>query len=233
METSNTQLPNSQKKANTRKFRPSLRKRTMRNPAKKNSAFEQLFSGLMGNTANTDKYTTYQTTYGEVTEPGIRKMSETFQKFCPLNGVPIETRVFFDLGCGVGKAVIGMAILHSDIRSCGIEIVADRIQLARQAHARVKNRNIANRVAFYEGSFLDPKFRFGNTCWVYTSNLCLNEGTQQQLLTKLAAELPQHAVVICSKEFTGAETKGFQLKEKVNIPMTWNEQHVVNVYQKV
>jgi tRNA G46 methylase TrmB len=227
------QLPASQKKAPTRKYRPSLRKRTMRNPAKKNSAFDQLFSGLMGNTANTDKYTNYTTTYGEVTEQGIRKMSETFQKYCPLKGVPIENRTFFDLGCGVGKAVIGMAILHPELRSCGIEIVEERIQFARQAQSRIKNKNIMNRVAFYEGSFLDPKYRYTSTCWLYMSNLCFNEETQQQLLSKFAAELPQHAVVICSKELNGADKKGFVLKERINIPMTWNEQHVVNIYQKV
>ena len=208
-------------------------RKTYKQVAKRPSSFLQLFEGLDGRrSVNESNYTQYVTTYGEITEQGIHQCSKFFQKYLPLEKVQVQNRTFYDLGCGVGKFVIGMSFLHPQIRSIGIEVVKERVQEACIALSRVASKSIQQRCGFCEGSFLDPKFSYTNACYIFISNLCFREDTQRALVEKLGRELPMGAVLICSKALTNAPENGFELKEEAQIPMTWTVNSQIRIYQK-
>lgn len=174
----------------------------------------------------------YETTYGEVTPEGIQAMSALFSRYSPIQMMSTGQRSFYDLGCGNGKAVIGMAMLHPEIKSVGYEIVIDRAEQARVALSRLKQARTAGRCRFETNSFLEPNVSLADACWIYVSNLCMNEETQGQLAAKLEKECRRGCVVVCSKHIPFSSDSPFvQVKESENIPMTWSSTSSVTVYR--
>ena len=225
-------------KQKTRKQKIYLRRKTFKNQPKKMSSFSLLFEGLQGNQADTTilKSEGFPTTYGEVTEQGIRRLSDVFQRFCPLTGVPLYNRIYYDLGSGIGRTVLGLGLLNPDLRCIGIEIVPDRIKQSFTAFERAKknNKKIENRVAFYQKSFLDPSIHFTNACWIFISNLCFDAVTQEKLGKKLKDELPENALLLCSKEFAELEEgAAFKKHPSETVGMSWNIGHSLHIYQKL
>jgi hypothetical protein len=171
----------------------------------------------------------YKTTYGEMTEAGIQILSDKFQTHAPVSKSPHKT--FYDLGSGIGRIVVGLAILHPEIQSRGIEIVPDRARWANDALKRIKVPTVSSRIRFIQGSFLDPSVSFRDACWIFISNMCFDEDTQTKTARKLEGELSTGSVVICSRElpFSGKFTT---LESNVNIPMTWSATSTCYVYRK-
>jgi hypothetical protein len=225
----NTATPNNVKK--TRRAKLHVRK-TYKNTLRKQSSFMQIFNGLDGHyTDNENKYQGYQITYGEVTEVGIHRMCKMFGKYLPLQTVPVQNRTFYDLGCGLGKVVIGMALLNPQIRSIGIELVEDRAQKAGIALGRV-SKSVQNRCGIVTGSILDDRFSYKNACWIFISNLCFTPEINGNMTEKLGNELSSGCVVQCSKELVNPAEHGLILKEIHRIPMTWTEESQLHVYVK-
>lgn len=191
------------------------------------------YQGLSGFNVNTLGLQEYVTTYGEITDTGIQILSEKFRaRFPPTQA----TRTFYDLGCGIGRAVLGMAILNPDIQAVGVEIVQDRVRQAQLALERLRPRapRAVNRVRIVQGSFTDPATRLSDACWVFISNLCLGDAIQKSLADKLVTELPVGAVVICSRELPLGEGSRLKLLERsFTVPMTWSATSTCSMYQKV
>lgn len=225
----NTVSPNNVKK--TRRAKLHVRK-TYKNAARKQSSFLQIFNGLDGHFDDTEnKYQGYQLTYGEVTESAIHKMSKTFAKYLPLQKVPVQNRTFYDLGCGLGKMVIGIALLNPQIRSIGIELVEERAQRAGIALSRV-SKHVQNRSGVMTGSVLDDQFFYGNACWIFISNLCFTYEINDKLFEKLGKEVPSGTVILCSKACEKSQTFGIHLKEIIQVSMTWTDGSNIHVYVK-
>ncbi len=226
----NTQAtPNNRGK--TRRAKLHVRK-TYKNVSRKQSTFMQIFNGLDGHFDDSEnKYEGYQLTYGEVTEAGIHKMAKMFSKYLPLSQVPVQNRTFYDLGCGLGKTVIGMALLHPQIRSIGIELVEDRARKAGIAIGRI-GKTVQNRCGIVTGSVLDDEFSYGNACWIFISNLCFSEENNQKLAAKLGRDTPVGCIIQCSKELPNAAQNRLVLKEIHRIPMTWTNESQLHVYVK-
>lgn len=194
---------------------------------------ESHYTGLTGFGVNTLGLEKYQTTYGEITPDGIHTLFQTFQQQAPLTRVPKAQQEFMDLGCGVGRAVLGMAMLAPGIRARGVEIVPDRIRGAETALARAK-RSLAARVGFYRGSFLDSAVTFANTCWFYISNLCFDAETQKALYEKLELEAPVGAVIACSKELPLTATSRIRKLERgCTVSMSWSPSSSLYLYRLV
>ena len=217
----------------TRRNKVHLRK-TMKNNPNKTSSFETLFQGLNGKTGvDSEKYKGHHITYGEITERGLHICSALFEKYNPLEKVPLENRTFYDLGCGLGKFVIGMSILHPHLRSIGIDVVEERVQQARAALARVPTKLVQKHSMFHAGSFLEDRFHFNNACWIFISNLCIGNDVLTPLLVKLKTEMRPGSILLCSREFPEAENSGFVKREVSSAPMTWTEKSNIIVYQRV
>ena len=189
-----------------------------------------IYNGLSGFQANTIGLTHYATTYGEVTEHGIQTLSEKFRAITPLERA--ASRNFYDLGSGIGRLVVGLAILNPTLKAQGIEIVPDRARQAREAYQRIRNKAVANRVELHQGSFLEPKFNFQNAAWVFISNLCLDEQTQRDLLDRLEKTLPAGAAIICSKELPLAANSPIErVGDRFKVPMTWSAESMCSAYR--
>jgi SAM-dependent methyltransferase len=178
----------------------------------------------------------YKTTYGEVTPEGIRALEGHFTRSSggtPLSKLPADQRAFYDLGCGVGKVVIGMAMLRPELAPCvGIEIVPERIEGARQAVGRLRHKGLAGRCSFRVGSFLGPDVNFRDAAWIYISNLCFDEGTQGGLAQKLQGECRPGCVIACSKALPLAEGSHLRLVESgAGVPMSWSAESTVHLYR--
>jgi hypothetical protein len=212
----------------------SVRKRTARATGKR--ALRDLstfYQGLSGFQASIVGLGDYKTTYGEVAEAGILALSDAFQKFAPLPTLPPDRRHFYDLGCGIGRIVIGLAILHPELRAHGVEIVPERVRSAHTALSRIKTRQLGARIQIDQGSFMDPKYNYKNAAWVFLSNLCFDEATQKKLLDKLEREMETGSVIICSKELPLDDKSPFaRVASGLVVPMTWSSQSTCNVYKR-
>ncbi len=225
----NTATPNNIRK--TRRAKLHVRK-TYKNTPRKQSSFMQIFNGLDGHYDDDEnKYQGHQITYGEVTEVGIHRICKMFGKYLPLQTVPVQNRTFYDLGCGLGKVVIGMALLNPQIRSIGIELVEDRANKAGIALSRV-SKPVQNRCGIVAGSVLDNDFSYTNACWIFISNLCFSVDVNNKIAEKLGRELSRGCVVQCSKELVSAAQYGLLLKETYRVPMTWTDESQLHVYVK-
>ena len=128
---------------------------------------EGYYNGLTGFNLNTMGVSEHVTTYGEVSNAGIMLLVDNFKRHAPLSKIPTDRRNFFDLGCGIGKIVVGVALLVPEIRSNGIEIVSERVRIAQTALSRIHSKQLSNRIQIRQGSFLDTGIAFGTICWIF------------------------------------------------------------------
>jgi len=194
---------------------------------------EEIFKGLSGFGVNIIGFTEHVTTYGEVSNQGLVIMADVFKRHAPLSKFAPSNRNFFDLGCGVGRVVVGIAILVPEIHSNGIEVVPDRIRIAQTALHRIHSKNISSRIQIRQGSFLDPATTYASSCWIFISNLCLAPETQRALAERLEKECSPGCVIICSREFPfSVENPRFEkIDSGITIPMTWSATSTCCVYR--
>jgi precorrin-6B methylase 2 len=192
----------------------------------------EIYTGLSGFHANTIGLGNFKTTYGEVTEQGIHALSEKFRSIAPLERIPATRRNFYDLGSGIGRVVVGLAILNPTLKAHGIEVVPDRARQAHDAYQRIRAKAVANRIELHQGSFLEPKWDYKTAAWVFVSNLCLDEQTQRDLLERLETQLPAGAAIICSKEFSvGGSSPLERVGDRFKVPMTWSADSMCVAYR--
>lgn len=225
-------LPHTTRKARTTRTR-TLRSR-YKPPTDLAAALAPLYDGISAFKVQFTGLENYKTTYGEVTPEGTQVLSQLFEANSSLTRFLPARRVFYDLGCGGGKVVLGMALLHPELRCTGFEIVPERVQVAQTALARIKQRSVANRISFTTTSFLDPKINLSNAGWIYISNLCFDTETQKALARKLEEECEPGTVVICSKEMPwGGESSWQLVAANQRIPMSWSTTASSNIYRRM
>jgi hypothetical protein len=97
-------------------------------------------------------------TYGEVEWPTLKLMLEYVQK----EPVTSLSGRFYDLGSGRGRAVLYMSLSGLFDYSVGIEVLPERVALAKQAllKLRVAIPSAGAKVKLYEASFLHPSFKY-------------------------------------------------------------------------
>jgi hypothetical protein len=172
----------------------------------------------------------YSTTYGEVKESSIPVLYEIFNTYAPISKISLPYRNFYDLGSGIGKLVIGMCYLNSTLKSTGIEIVSDRVQIANTILQKVRDINVKKRVENICLSFLDDTINYSDACWIFISNLTISEEHNIKLFEKLAKEVKQGCIIVCSKETSNSS---FKQLNYVSLPMSWSDESKVYVYTKI
>ena len=187
--------------------------------------FLQVYNGITGFNNSPIGLSEFRTTYGEITEGGIQIISDKFKELK-------HGKVFYDLGSGIGKVVLGMAFLNENLQSRGVEIVPERIRANQQALERVKRRQITERIQIRLGSILDSAIlNLADADWVFFSNLCLDADTNEGITRALGA-MKAGSVVICSRELPFPQGQ-FHLIERIIVPMTWSSNSSCYVYKRL
>lgn len=204
----------------------STRKKTLRRSI---IPFPRLYNNLSGFNVNTDNLAEHKTLYGEVLPESIPILFEIFQKHAPLTKITMAHKNFYDLGCGIGKVVVGFTYLNSYIKTTGIEIVPERIQMANEALSRIRDSSIQSRIEFYCISMFDDSINYSNACWIWVSNLAFDKDNNSLLFEKLAKETKKGCLIVCNKE---SDNKAFTYINAYTLPMSWSQTSKVHVYIK-
>ena len=170
------------------------------------------------------KYKKHDTTYGEITLKGIEILVRLYQKIQPISSYPVERRVFYDLGSGIGKNVIMIGSLVPGIKSKGIEVVKERHEKAMLAFNALNDKH---NIEFIHKSLYDYPLK--DAAWIFISNLCFTEKMNENLAKKLEKEVQQNTIVACSVELP---LHSFTLLGLHTVPMTWEENSKVYVYKR-
>jgi len=187
---------------------------------------QHIYKGIDG-FGNDIEDSKYATCYGEITLGGMERLTSIFQKLQPILSYPVERRVFYDLGSGVGKNVIMIASLIQAIKSKGIELVKERHEKAMKAYHTL-NKKVQSRVELIYGSFFDHSIH--NSAWMFISNLCFSQEINKKLEEKLEKDVQSNTLIACSVELVLNDT--FELLGKFIIPMTWEKKSIVVIYRK-
>ena len=216
--------------SDTRSLRP-RRAKTLRVHSRRGlHSILEVYNGLSGSNTSGIGFSNYKTTYGEVTEQGIHTLSDKIKQYCP---VPRCGNTFYDLGSGIGKVNMGVAILHPEIRSVGIEIVPERVRLAMSCLEKIKQKQIRNRILFHCGDFLSPDLNFKNAFCIFLSNMCFTEETNQQIAEKIVREAPAGCIIICSRELPVLPARLARLESNCNVSMSWSASSTCYIYRQV
>ena len=164
-------------------------------------------------------------TYGEIEWPALKFMLDYVQT----HGINSSGR-FYDLGCGRGRAVLYMAMSGLFDHSVGIEVLPERVSLAKDALNKLRaSIPIAGaRVKLFEASFLNPAFKYRDAKLVFLSNMCFDAETQNAIFRKLNAEMPKGSIVFCSRP--PSETlSAFEVLGVEKVPMTWTPTSEIHI----
>lgn len=192
----------------------------------------KIYNGLSGFGINSEKYPEHKITYGEVLPESIPVLYEIYSKYAPLNKISQPYRNFYDIGCGIGKVVIGMASHNTFLKCTGIEVVPERVVQAYTALQRLNNESVRKRIEFLCISMLDNSVNYNNACWIFISNLCFDSETNEKLFEKLASEVKSGSIIICSKANTSTNATNFEEINHISLPMSWSNESKVYIYKK-
>ena len=160
-------------------------------------------------------------TYGEITPEALGQLIDYFKL--------AQQDVFFDLGSGVGKVCVQVA-LTTPATAIGIELSPARYQMAQQAKEALMSRKIltkANKLQFYEQNILDADLSKGTV--FFTCSTCFSDALMQTLTQKIASS-GKHVRVATLRQLP--ENQYFALDKVFNLKMTWSENSPVYVYKQ-
>lgn len=165
-------------------------------------------------------------TYGEIVFSSFAKILDLVR--------PQPREVFYDLGCGSGKAVFAMAILHPDSKPRGIELLEPMYQLCLQQLDKYNQLLQSNTfspkkdtdIQFFNEDILKYDFTDGDI--IFLNATCFPAEAWKQINLKLG-KLKKGARVICTtKELSNPK---FTLAHQGSHLMSWGI-NSVHIYLK-
>jgi SAM-dependent methyltransferase len=174
---------------------------------------EQILNEIYGQTPyleyrnKTEFKKEYSATYGEVTKESTNTIVNQFKEHFN------ENTVFYDLGCGLGKMVIHVALQYNPKKSCGIELSKERLKGANDLKEKhCKDNKI---ISFIEGDFFSNDF--SDATVVYIDNTAMSH----DITKKIIDNLKKGCLFICRKKPDFIETEeliGEKFKTGYNKP---------------
>lgn len=133
---------------------------------------------------------------------------------------PNHNTVFYDLGCGVGKAVLACAMVFPCHKSIGVELFPELYHCANLQKQRLREqleyKELADRVQFILGDFLETPLEEATILFINSSTLC--EETWKQLSNR-CNQLPHlEAIITTTKPLISTL---FIPKIKTSLQMSW------------
>lgn len=159
----------------------------------------------------------YSSTYGELTMNGYNKLKHHFPN--------TKNNKFIDLGSGYGKVSIMVGQETNFNLADGVELSNERYNVAQNLKNKVMKNS--NKINFHNKDLFDLDLNKYNV--IYTSNLCFNKDTNKKLANKLSKELINGSYIFASKQLNDPS---LQFQKKIEVEMTWNKNHVLNMYIK-
>lgn len=128
--------------------------------------------------------------YGEILPEGVAVLLDIMKLE--------DNSVFYDLGCGLGRAVLLVALNSEVARSCGVELSATRVEQAEEALNLLKAAGLPLRpVEFIHGDIATTQYNDGTHFY-----LC-STGFKSMLCRKIAervSKLPNFKVLVTSRQ---------------------------------
>jgi SAM-dependent methyltransferase len=141
-------------------------RRRITNSVKINSdAISAILAPIYSDLPKTTAAGQHNLTYGGIEWPALKTMLDYLEK----HGTSISGGRFYDLGCGRGRAVLYMAMSGLFDYSVGIEVLPERVSLAKDALNKLRaSIPIAGaKVKLFEASFLNPAFKVFSSDFVW------------------------------------------------------------------
>lgn len=139
---------------------------------------------------------------------------------------PDENTIFYDLGCGVGKAVLACAMVYPIRKSVGIEILpplySKACQLAKKLEVMNNYADAASKIEFISGDFLEANLN--EATYIFINASAFFNPTWEKLCSRLD-HLPHLITVITTSKTLNSNV--FSPIVKTKIQMSWG---VVSAY---
>lgn len=188
--------------------------------------YKDTFNGAR--TQNSEKYTNFQITYGELSLDGLDQLIKE------LHDRNIKFQFFCDAGCGKGRAVLYMSAFDYIKKSLGVEIVSERVQFANNVMAKMDNeyKHLLSSVDIREGDF--TQFDYSDFMddngfiFIWISNLCFSKEINAKILNKIQQSFGNNYVICCSKELEHDGTLNNIFV--IPTPMSWDKTSKVYGY---
>lgn len=158
--------------------------------------------------------------YGEITFSAMQTLLDDLHL--------TKEDVFYDLGCGVGQACIQVALV-TPAQAVGVELSKTRLKHATEATEnlnKIHGIDICNTIEWRQEDI--SKTNLGNATVLFLCSTCFSNELMQRLVTRFSA-LPQPLRIITLRQLPA--NNFFSLLKKYNLPMTWNNDTPVYVYQ--
>lgn len=166
-------------------------------------------------------------TYGEVVVPSLAEILKITQ--------PQPKEIFYDLGCGAGKAVFSAALCYPFLRVKGIELLPPLyevcITLKKRFNQLVSKDSVFTKnryhIEFLQEDLLEADFSKGTIFFLNAT--CFRDKDWKNLQKKLSKLSVGTRLIIVTRQL---EDDAFELIEAATYPMSWGPSSV-HVYRKI
>lgn len=165
--------------------------------------------------------------YGEITFPAMEQLLARL-------ALP-PGKIFYDLGSGVGKAVILAALLGNFSKLMGVEIVEELVAAAETARRRLVielEKNLLPGIARPQITFLNADIftiDFSDADVVFIATTCFSDNMMSRLRRRLTMLKTGSTIITMTRTL---QMSVFELKEYFMAPMNWGEATLC-VYHKL
>ncbi len=142
---------------------------------------------------------------------------------------PRPNEIFYDLGSGVGKAVLTAALCFDFNKTYGIELLPGLHQAANEILNRLSTYNSVqlSSISFINGNFLNYDFTDGDV--IFINATCLDYYAWQAIVEKLIRLKPGSRVIVTTKKILNPE---FKMLYEGRELMSWG-MNSVHIYVKI
>jgi len=169
------------------------------------------------------------TIYGEITSNGIKTL---------VNAINFKDKHFLDIGSGVGKTVVQIA-LETDVKSStGYEIIPARFNISCQAKKKYdqlitslsgsKVKFILNNLPGNARQFHHDQLDLSYYNIYFINNLTWSPTTTNQLLDALLANIEIGDTIIVSKRLASLDK--ISKVSNLEVEMSWTEKYTLTIY---
>jgi SAM-dependent methyltransferase len=164
------------------------------------------------------------------------KGSSTYGELMPTATMQLLARLglrrtdhFVDLGSGLGKVVLIVAMTTPVEQALGVELSATRLRIAAQALAKAKAERIrgSQRAAFVQADMLTHPLDEATV--IYTCSTAFSSAFMRRLQQRLA-KLPRLRTLVSLQDFD--PHPAFELREVVRLDASWKRGTKVHIYAR-
>lgn len=160
--------------------------------------------------------------YGEITFNGVKTL---------YNSIDFNNKHFIDIGSGVGKMVIQIALETTASSSTGYEIIKERYNVSCQAKERYDLMKHDTNVEFILNTYKDSLFdkdKLSKYDIYFINNLTWTPETSKLLLDALKRNVKPGNIIISSKVIPIDEITTHSYLE---VEMSWTAKYNLHVYK--